>query len=87
MSARHGYATCGHSNQWVDTHEASYGYGHQVLHGNDEDQQDKHDDEQLASLLDDLQIALVSYAGKKSQHEDIFQCAIERHLYIETPIE
>ena len=53
----------------------------------DDHQEDEHDDQLAASLLQYLQVALETYAGKEGQHEDILQRAIERHLDVEPAIE
>ena len=87
MSARHGDTTGSHSDQGIDSQEAGDAHRHQVLQRDNNHQQDQHDHQQFATLLDDFQVALKSDAGKEGQHEDGLQCAIERHLYIETTIQ
>lgn len=87
VSARHGYAARSHANQGVDTHESRDSHGHQVLQGNNNHQQGEHDDQWPATLLDDLQVALETNAGKECQHKNILQCTGERHLNVEPPIQ
>ena len=87
VAASHGDAAGCHANQRVNTHEAGDAHRHEVLHSNHHNQQGKHDGQKLAALLDDFKVALETNAGEERQHEDILQCAIERHLNIEPSVQ
>jgi len=82
VATRHGYATSSHTYQGVNSHESGNAHWHDVLQSNYGNQQGKHDDQKLATLLDDFKVALETNAGKECKHKYILQCAIERHLDI-----